>query len=214
MSRDTKPCWRGIGVYGGDHSCPRLLEEIHCRNCDVFRQAARGLLSRRIEPLPPLSGLLQAQAKEASISVLCFRLGSDWLALGCERVAEVAEARIPRRIAHRCQSRFEGLVPVRGELHLCVALIELLQLGARKELSGERARLILLQPAQAAPIAFRANEVIGLRRIRSADIEEVPATLAPELKRCVKGVAAFERGRLAILDDSALIEILGEALFA
>jgi len=214
MSHEPKQCWRGIGVYGGDHSCPRLLQEIHCRNCDVFRHAARGLLSRKIEPLPPLSGLLETQAKEASISVLCFRLGSDWLALGCEQVAEVAEARVPRRIAHRCQSRFEGLVPVRGELHLCVALIELLQLGARKELGGERARLVLLQPANAAPIAFRANEVIGLRRIRNVDIEEVPAALAPELARCVKGVAAFERGRLAILDDSALIDILAEALFA
>lgn len=206
-------CWRRIGVYGGDHSCERLVEEIHCRNCAVFRAAARGLLQRELEPLPPLSSALQQKRQDEDRSVLAFRLGREWLGLRCERVAEVAEARAPRRLAHRDGGRLEGVVAVRGELHLCVALIEVLQLGTRAELAGDRTRLVLLQPPQAPPIAFRASEVVGLRRIGIRELEEVPATLPAPLARCLAGVASFEQGRMALLDEAALLQVLEEALY-
>lgn len=200
-------------MYGGDHSCTRLVEEIHCRNCTAFRQAARGLLKRELEPLPPLSSALQHKREDEGRSVLAFRLGREWLGLRCERVAEVAEAHLPRRLAHRGGGRLEGLVAVRGELHLCVALIEVLQLGARAELVGERTRLVLLAPPQAPPIAFRANEVIGLRHLAAHEVEEVPATLPARLARCLAGVARFEHGRMALLDEAPLLEALEEALY-
>lgn len=214
MTNATGHCWRKIGVYGGDHSCERLQAEIHCRNCRVFREAARGLLQREMAPLPPLSSALDSTRDSDTRSVLAFRLGREWLGLRCERVGEVAEARTPRRLAHRGDARLEGLVAVRGELHLCVALIEVLQLGTRHEVAGERARLVLLQPPQAAPIAFRSNEVIGLRRIQARAIEEIPATLPAPLGRCLSGVVEFEHGRMALLDDAALLQVLDEALYA
>jgi len=206
-------CWRKIGVYGGDHSCPILVDEIHCRNCAVFREAARGLLRREVEPLPPLSSTFLGREQQASTSALVFRLGNQWLGLGCERIAEVAVARAPRRVAHRVSGRMEGLVAVRGELHLCVALIEVLQLGHRGEVSGERSRLILLTPPQAAPIAFRVNEVIGLRAIHPREIEEVPSTLPTTLATCMTGVVAFEQGRLALIQEAALIQAMEQALY-
>lgn len=207
-------CWRHVGVYAGDHSCPRLLEEIHCRNCAVFREAARGLLRREAEPLPPLSSALTGRGQQDTSSVLVFRLGNHWLGLGCQRIAEVAVAREPRRVAHRVSGRMEGLVAVRGELHLCVALIEVMQLGLRSEISGERSRLLLLTPPQAASIAFRASEVIGLRPILASEIEEVPATLPTALANCLAGVVPFEHGRLALLQEEALIQAIEEALYS
>lgn len=214
MSAPVAQCWRKIGVYGGDHSCPQLHSDIHCRNCAVFREAARGLLLREADPLPPLSTALDPRGDQDSRSVLAFRLGREWLGLRCDRVAEVAQAREPRRIAHRGNGRVEGLVPVRGELHLCVALIEVLQLGQRQELTGERTRLVLLAPTNAAPIAFRANEVAGLRSVRAQQIEEVPATLPAALARCLSGVVASEDGRMALLDDIAVLAALEEALYS
>lgn len=206
-------CWRHIGVYGGDHTCPRLTDEVHCRNCSVFSSAARRLLRREIDPLPPLSSALTAGQDRNIRSVLTFRLGREWMGLRCDRIAEVAPAHQPRRVAHRGAGRLEGLVAVRGELHLCVALIEVLQLGTRQDLSGERARLVLLTPPHAAPIAFRANEVVGLRPVRPEDIQEVPATLPAVLGRCLAGVVPFEQGRLALLDETALLQALEEALY-
>ncbi len=214
MSTPSSHCWRHIGVYGGDHSCPRLIEEIHCRNCAVFSLAARGLQKREVDPLPPLSSALQSTELLASRSVLGFRLGREWLGLSCERVIEVAQSRLPRRVAHRGAGRLEGLVAVRGELHLCVALIEVLQLGSRADLAGERSRLVLLESPNAAPIAFRANEVSGLRRIDTASIQEVPATLPTAIARCLSGVTTFEHGRMALLDDSALLAALEQALYS
>ncbi len=207
-------CWRKIGVYGGDHSCPQLRSEIHCRNCGVFREAARGLLLREADPLPPLATALSGGKTHDSHSVLAFRLGREWLGLRCDRIAEIAEARLPRRIAHRGNGRLEGLVPVRGELHLCVALIEVLQLGERHELSGERARLVLLEPVNAAPIAFRASEVAGLRSIHAHEIEEVPATLPSALARCLSGVVGGEHGRMALHIQPVLQTERAEIVFA
>lgn len=214
MNASGAHCWRSIGVYGGDHSCAQLQSEIHCRNCAVFRAAARGLLQREMTPLPPLSSAMSATRDSETRSVLAFRLGREWLGLRCERVGEVAEAHVPRRLAHRGGGRLEGLVAVRGELHLCVALIEVLQLGTRHDVAGERSRLVLLQPPQASPLAFRSNEVIGLRRIHARSIEEVPATLPAPLGRCLSGVVEFEHGRMALLDDAALLQVLDEALYA
>ncbi len=209
----TRNCWRRIGVYGGDHSCVRLQEEIHCRNCAVFRDAARGLLRREVEPLPPLSSALLGRSHQSSPSVLVFRLGTQWLGLGCQYIAEVAVAQAPRRVAHRVGGRMEGLVAVRGELHLCVALIEVMQLGHRDEISGERARLLLLSPPQASPIAFRASEVLGLRPILPQEVEEVPSTLPSALANCLSGVVPFEHGRLALIRDDQMLQALEEALY-
>lgn len=206
-------CWRTIGVYGGDHSCERLAVEVHCRNCSAFSGAARQLLRREIDPLPPLSMALAERAHDDARSVLTFRLGQEWVGLRCDRVSEVAPAHTPRRIAHRADGRIEGLVAVRGELHLCVALIEVLSLGHRQALNDERGRLILLTPEQAAPIAFRASEVAGLRPVRPSEIEEVPSTLPAALARCLAGVVRTETGRLALLDDQAVLAALEEALY-
>lgn len=213
QARIDAHCWRSVGVYGGDHSCERLAAEVHCRNCSAFRGAARQLLRREIEPLPPLSTALAERTQDDVRSVLTFRLGQEWLGLRCDHISEVAPAHLPRRIAHRADGRVEGLVAVRGELHLCVALIEVLSLGPRQALHDERARLILLAPEQAAPIAFRASEVLGLQPVRPSEIEEVPATLPAALARCLAGVVRTERGRLALLDDQAVLAALEEAMY-
>jgi chemotaxis signal transduction protein len=206
-------CWRRIGVYGGDHSCPQLAVEIHCRNCAVYRDAARALLRRPLDPLPPLSSALSATRGGDVRSVLAFRLGAQWLGLPCDHIAEVAPAHSPLRIAHRGDRRVEGLVPVRGELHLCVALIEVLGLGHRDELAGDGARLVLLAPPQAAPIAFRASEVAGLRAVSSSEVGEVPATLPDALAACLAGIAVTAEGRLPVLAGQALMAALEQALY-
>jgi chemotaxis-related protein WspD len=206
-------CWRRIGVLGGDHSCERLVSEIHCRNCTVFRDAARGLLRRELDPLPPLSIAVQEELGEQTRSVLRFRLGQQWLGLPCEHVAEVAVAHPPRRIAHRGAGSLEGLVAVRGELHLCVALIEVLELGHRADIGNDEGRLVLLAMGESAPIAFRASEVSGLQAVPQAAIGEVPSTLPPTLSACMAGVIDNPQGRMALLAGDRLAISLEQALF-
>src|SRR4051812_49551856 len=98
-------CWNRIGV-AGDRTCPELETHIHCRNCPVFSAAARSFFERPApggylaewtrllaEPEVPIEG--------DDVSLLLFRLGGEWLALGTRVVAEVTAPRPVHRIPHR-----------------------------------------------------------------------------------------------------------------
>ena len=213
MSVSDSACWRTIGVYGGDHRCERLVEAVHCRNCAVFHQAARGVFARPAPPEPAQTAQ-DAEAGGAQRAALVFRIGAHWLGIGTGRLAEVAANRPVRRLAHRTASRLEGAVNVRGELHLCVSLAELLGLALRDDARDERARLILLRDGTGALLAFRCDEVRGLQHYRGEDAHAAPDTLAPALRRCVLGLLDPEGDAgIALLDEEAVVNALEEALF-
>jgi chemotaxis signal transduction protein len=125
-------CWHKIGVYG-DGSCPELARFIHCRNCPVYSEASLQLLDR---PLPAeyrrewtahFSREKQLPLP-ARTSALLFRLAAEWLALPTYAFQEVAERRPIHSLPHRRQGPVLGLVNIRGELLICVALARLLGL--------------------------------------------------------------------------------------
>ncbi|MCI0658189.1 MAG: chemotaxis protein CheW, partial [Acidobacteria bacterium] len=135
-------CWNRIGVRG-DHSCPELLKVVHCHNCPVFAAAGRRFLDapsptgyleewteRLISPIEETATDLQ--------SVLIFRLGEEWLALRVQVLLEVTIPRPVHRIPHRTEL-LAGLVNIRGELYLCVRLVDVL--GIRSEVRGQKAEV-------------------------------------------------------------------------
>lgn len=204
-------CWRRIGVVGGDHSCERLAEALHCRNCPVFAAAARTLLQREspVEPSPEWNApdsRLQGRA-----SALVFRLGAQWLGLPPALIVEVAPNRDVRRLAHRTAGRIEGLVNVRGELRLCVSLVELLGLGTRAA-GDARARLVLVQDDDQV-LAFRCDEMLGLSSYPSADAQPPPDTLPAALRSVVAGMLPLDQHHVALLDGAALTRLLRQAVF-
>lgn len=208
---DAKPCWRTIGVRGGDHSCPRLIEVIHCRNCPVFGEAARSLFDR-FEAVDVAATEHEVAQSVDERSALVFRLGNEWLAIRTGSLAEVTEDLPVRRIAHRTQGRLEGVVNVRGELRMCVALVEVLELGTRGAQSNAEARLILLLEGDGGAVAFRADEVAGLQRFGAGDIEAPPAGLPDALKRCADGMVRVSERHVLLLRDLPLLAALGAAI--
>jgi chemotaxis-related protein WspD len=206
-------CWRRIGVYGGDQSCPLLVEALHCRNCPVFSDAARTLFDRASE-VESAEEWQQAHAGEDGLkAALVFRLGQQWLGLPPMLVAEVAARQPLRRLAHRTTGRLEGMVNVRGELHLCVALGELLGLGTRGD-SSATARMVLVRDNDAKVLAFRCEEVLGLQHFPNNTMQPAPDTLAEPLRECVQGLFPLKGGHLAMLDGEAVLNLLEQALFA
>ena len=119
-------CWNGIGVYG-DGSCAELKKFIHCRNCGVFSAAAHRLLDR---PLPEAYrqewtrhfAQIEKVQPPARKSAVVFRLKAEWLALPTHAFQEVGERRPIHSLPHRRDGIVLGLVNVRGELLVCVAL--------------------------------------------------------------------------------------------
>jgi len=204
-------CWRVIGVQGGDQSCERLETVLHCRNCPVYAQAARALLERESAAHDDADGLQELRRGGRRDTALVFRLGRQWLGLPPERVVEVAGNPPVRRLAHRTAGRVEGVVNVRGELRLCVSLVELLGLGSRGSAPAS-ARLVLVED-ESGPLAFRCDEVRGLQAFEESAVQPPPDTLRPPLDTCVRALLPDEGGAVALLDGAAVGRLLRMAVF-
>jgi chemotaxis-related protein WspD len=204
-------CWRRIGVVGGDHSCERLAEALHCRNCPVFAAAARSLLQRESAAEPTPEWRAPDARREGRASALVFRLGAQWLGLPPDLVVEVAPNRDVRRLAHRTAGRIEGLVNVRGELRLCVSLVELLGLGARAAGDAPARRVLVEDDDQV--LAFRCDEMQGLSSYASPEVQAPPDTLPAALRSVVSGMLPLEQHHVALLDSAALTRLLRQAVF-
>jgi chemotaxis-related protein WspD len=226
-------CWNRIGVWG-DRSCPELPKVVHCRNCPVFAAAGR----RFLDGASP-EGYLEEWTERLAIpieetatdvqSVLIFRLGDEWLALRVQVLVEVTTQRPIRRIPRRA-GLLAGLVNIRGELHLCVRLAQLLGItsSVRRQETGAKS-----QESQVAALApnsglvtsehglrlivvrgdgdcwvFPVDEVDQVYRFSKGELTEAPATLARSNSRLTQGVFVWRERPIGYLDDARLFQVL------
>jgi chemotaxis-related protein WspD len=214
-------CWNRIGVWG-DGSCPELGKAVHCHNCPVFTAAGQRFLDA-----PSPKGYLEewterliAPVEEAATdlqSVLLFRLGEEWLALRVPVLIEVTNPRPVHRVPHR-GGLLAGLVNIRGELHLCVHLAQLLggKAAAREAApegqpsaaaEGARPRLIVAQ-SEGDRWVFPVDEVDQVYRFPAGELTGAPATLARSAGRLTRGVVPFRERSVGYLDDARLFQLL------
>jgi chemotaxis-related protein WspD len=211
-------CWSRIGV-SGDGSCPELQHHFHCRNCPVYSAAGAQLLERSLLPDYRRDWALHfARPKQTitagEISVVLFRLGTEWLGLPTDSFQEVAEMRKIHTIPHRRKGVLLGIVNVRGELVLCVALDKILGLSRTTEKSGDRAvyERLLVASAESRRIAFPVDEVHGVHRFNADALRDPPATLSKSGASYTLGVLPWN-GKLTIcLDAELLFPALNESI--
>lgn len=206
-------CWRKIGVYAGDHSCPRLREVVHCRNCDVFAAAARSVLLREVEQVEAI-GTGSSEVVASACNALLVRIGGIGIGLPAKRVVEIAADAPLRRVPHRNGRAIAGLINVRGHLHLALALTRILALEGNEPEPGAQARIVLLDAIAGAPVAFRVERVLGVHGFASADLGPVPETLPPLLADMASAVGHAGEEHFLLLDDAKLSRALGEAINA
>ncbi len=206
-------CWRKIGVYAGDHSCPRLREVVHCRNCDVFAAAARSVLLREVEQVEAIS-TGSSEVVASARNALLVRIGGIGIGLPAKRVVEIAADAPLRRVPHRNGRAIAGLINVRGHLHLALALTRILALEGNEPEPGAQARIVLLDAIAGAPVAFRVERVLGVHGFASADLGPVPETLPPLLADMASAVGHAGEEHFLLLDDAKLSRALGETINA
>ncbi len=205
-------CWNRIGVRG-DGSCPELAEVVHCHNCPVFAAAGQRLFQRE-PPAECVDEWTEALAREEAapacerVAVVIFRLGAEWLALDVGFLVEVAPMRVVRRVPQRTNRLLLGLVNIRGELQLCVALAELLGIEVAAG-SGERLLIAGDAPRQ---WAFVVNEVAGVHRMRPHVIGNAPSTVAHSPGPFSLGVFLWESKRVGYLSAERIAAALGERI--
>ena len=211
-------CWSRIGVTG-DGSCPELEKHFHCRNCPVYAAAGAQLLERSLSHDYRREWALHfARPKSAlapgAISVVLFRVGTEWLALPTSSFVEVAELRKVHSIPHRRKGTLLGLVNVRGELVVCLSLAKVLGLKHAAKADGERTvyERLLVASWESQRVVFPVDEVHGVHRFDPDQLREPPATLSKSGTSYTKGVLPWQ-GRLTIcLDAELLFPALSESI--
>jgi chemotaxis-related protein WspD len=209
-------CWNRIGVWG-DQSCPELIPAIHCHNCPVFTAASQ----RFLDAPPPASyleewtELLRSPIEETANdlqSVLIFRLCDEWLALRVQVLLEVTSPRPVHPIPHRA-GLLAGLVNIRGELHLCVHLAQLLGIRAEgrglltPDRNGGLPRMIVVE-SEGNRWVFPVDEVDQVYRFSPGELTGAPATLARSAGHLTRGVLAWRERSIGYLDDGRLFRVL------
>jgi chemotaxis-related protein WspD len=204
-------CWNKIGVHG-DSSCKELVKAIHCRNCSVYSSAAANLLDGE----PPADYIAhwteQARrtkglAERATVSVLIFRIGTEWLALQTTALTEIASLRPIHSLPHRRNGVVLGLTNIRGELVVCVSLRNILNVDAATvgaaNVRNATSRLLVVQRDGARAVC-PVDEVHGIERFFPRDLGVVPATVAGASARYTRATLKWQDHTVGLLDEQTL----------
>jgi chemotaxis-related protein WspD len=214
MSAVTTDCWNSIGVHG-DSSCKELERYVHCRNCPVYANAAANLLDGE----PPADYIAhwteqvrqsKGSADRASLSVLIFRLGSEWLALPTTALTEIAGLRPIHSIPHRRNGVVLGLANIRGELLACLSLRDVLSVEPAADVDAKKAseavgRLLVIQ-RDGMRAACPVDEVHGIERFYARDLGPVPATLAGAAAKYTHALLTWQAHTVGVLDEQMLFQ--------
>jgi chemotaxis-related protein WspD len=224
LAAPMEECWRRIGVTG-DRSCPELETYVHCRNCPVLAEAARTFFDR--EPpegyLEEWSRILEEPevvADPDALSVLIFRLGKEWLALPTTTLVEITTVRPLHRVPHRTGGVLEGLVNIRGQLQLCVALPALLGIEGRPPVVDQAAegpsvaRLLVVDRGDASGGRWvcGVDEVGGVQRVVRAAMRAVPSTVSQANNRFCQALFEWQERTVGLLDEGRVFAGLDEQI--
>ncbi len=215
-------CWNRIGV-GGDRTCPELVAYVHCRNCHVFTRAARSLFDR-----PPPEGYRDAcssliaeptaRVERDVETTLVFRLHDEWLAFPSRGLAEVTTPRLVRRVPHRSNPVFAGLVNVSGQILPAVSLHGLLGVDPPEDDHAglvrndgfvwlAHPRLVVIA-AREERWAFNADEVAGIVPIARDDLKPAPSTLTASAHGFSRAIFQWQRREVGLLADDRVFAAL------
>jgi chemotaxis-related protein WspD len=212
LASSVNPCWQQIGVWG-DRTCPELPKVTHCHNCPVFAAAGRRFLdvpspSDYLDEWTTRLGTSDDANGGEELSLLVFRLGEEWLALSVNVLVEVTPYRTPHRIPHR-GGFLEGLINIRGELHLCFRLDLLLGIERNVDKAKDRSRLVIINH-DADRWAFVTDDVDQVHRLTAQTLTTAAPTLSRAATKINKGVFNLRGHSAGLIDEVKLFQAIRE----
>ena len=206
-------CWNHIGI-SGDGTCPELAHVTHCRNCRIFGDAGRGLFDREVpadyrREWSVLLAREKESLKSATESVVIFTLGAETLALPTHIFREVAEMRVLHRVPGTRGKLLQGLVNIRGEIQLCVALHSLLGIPVEAKDGKPFADGRMLVVEHGASIwVFPVNKVHGTWRYDPDKLDAPPSTLEKSSSNYTRGTIEWEGKTVGCLNEETILAAL------
>jgi chemotaxis-related protein WspD len=213
-------CWNKIGVWG-NRECGELKKVIHCRNCIVYSSAAARLLGSEL-PQDYLERWTTHFAIEQKVesrqrqAAMIFRIGGEWLAFSPTNLQEIAEVRPIYSVPRGRSSILSGLVNIRGELLVCVALDRVLDLEKGKpEKPGCKEafyRRMVVASREGSRFVFPVEEVHGIHWFHPSELKVIPSTVAKAQATYIKGILLWQNRSVGCLDDQLLFDMLDGSL--
>lgn len=209
-------CWNRIGVRG-DKRCPKLIEHVHCRNCEVYATAATRLLDRYSLSQEHVALYDQHKDTDAQVtrSMIVFRLGDEWLALATRTLVEVSALAPIHSLPHQRSRALLGVANVRGALVPCVSLSELLGLDAAiGKTSGRIVPRLLILAAQGGNVVAPVDEVLGIQAFAEQALDAASATQAGSAAsgKFTRGVLQWQQRSVRLLDEDLLMHAVMRSL--
>jgi len=168
------------------------------------RDLPEGYLDEKTDILSAQKNVIEPGIK----SVVIFRLGLEWLSLPAGIFQEVTELSRLHKVPHHADGALSGMVNVRGELLLCMALDVLLGLAQSPEENRSKEQTtkgrLLVCNRGGDRLAFFADEVHGVHRFHPRDLKEIPATVAKAAATYTVGLLQWKDKTVGCLDDELL----------
>jgi len=124
----NKACWRKNGVWGTElPRCEKLRYVRHCRNCDVFEQAALQAFSvnQHSNNNMDIGG---ADAPQGDTAVLPFRIASYCFAIPINSVVTISDQVAIHSIPFNRNPVIKGMIAINHEVYPFMSLSDLLSL--------------------------------------------------------------------------------------
>jgi chemotaxis-related protein WspD len=177
------------------------------------REVSEGYLCESTANVAAKKNVVELGAK----SVAIFRIGTEWLALPTDVVLAIGDRGSVRRLPGRRGGILSGLVNVRGELLLCVALGVVLGLDqpaeGQEEAKRSSSERLIICKRRGAQLAFQVSEVHGLYRYHPRDLRNAPATLSRAAAGIYTlGVLPWQDRMVGCLDDELLFYTFSKGL--
>ncbi|MDO9542770.1 MAG: chemotaxis protein CheW [Kiritimatiellia bacterium] len=221
MKKGTgKYCWTIIGIRG-NRSCPELSKHIHCRNCPRYESAGRDLLDREppgnyIEELTEMIARPEIKKDGLQKTVIVFRLGSEWLGLPVGLFVELTRPRPIRRVPHRSNSVFLGLISIRGDMQMCFSAGGLLGIqpapGDKTTTASGILRRFCVISKHNRKWVFPVDEVCGLCNYAENEVQPVPVNVAKTMQKYTVGIIDVNKRQIGLINDDLIFAAFERSL--
>lgn len=145
-------------------------------------------------------------------SILLFKIGNECLALKTSVVKEVIGMRLIRVIPHLTDGILNGIINLRGQLALCIALEKVLQIDTPSIDNSNNTSKMISIGLNDSNWVFIADEVFGIHLIYEGDITNTPVTVAKSTANYLKGIISIENKTASLLDEELLFYSLEKRL--
>lgn len=148
----------------------------------------------------------EAAAANNDRSVMAFRLGAEWLGLDTSLFSEVAPIAPIHRMPHRTARGMAGIVNVSGKLLPAVAMPDLLGTAPAAGVTQSRRifpRLLVME-WEGRSYAFAVDELHGIVRFASDEVQPPAATIGKGAQHYLTGVLARDDMHVGLLDAGLL----------